>query len=89
MQHTPNEPSNEPRNLLTVAAFSSRYPAWTPASLRALIFDADQNGLAQAGALVRLGRRVLLDESAVFRWIAAQQRKPHRTARRAPEQKAL
>ena len=33
------------------------------------------NGLWEAGAIVRVGRRVLLDENRFFEWIAAQQRK--------------
>jgi hypothetical protein len=32
------------------------------------------NGLAEAGAIIRLGRRVLIDEQAFFLWLADQQR---------------
>lgn len=83
-QHKPSE-GCVPRDLFTVSQFSERRPAWTQAALRALILNADGrvnsrgerihgNGLAEAGAIVRVGRRVLIDEAAFFRWIAEQQR---------------
>lgn len=74
-----------PRDLFTVAQFSERRPAWTQAALRNLILNsADRinsrgeriagNGLAQDGAVIRLRRRVLIDEQKFFAWIAAQQK---------------
>ena len=75
------------RQLRTVRLFAERYGAWTEPGLRNLILNAESrlnsrgvqipgNGLAEAGAIVRVGRRVLIDEEAFFRWIAAgQQRK--------------
>lgn len=74
-----------PRDLFSVEQFSERRPAWTPASLRNLILNAADrvnsrgeripgNGLAEAGAIVRIGRRVLIDEQSFFRWIASQQK---------------
>lgn len=75
----------EPRQLLAVRQFSERYPAWSPPALRNLILHADDrlnsrgeripgNGLLKAGAIVRVGRKVLLDEQGFFRWIAEQQK---------------
>lgn len=82
------EPAVEsaPRDLLTVEQFSERRSAWTQAALRNLILNSTPrvnsrgeripgNGLAGAGAIVRIGRRVLIDEQAFFKWIAAQQRR--------------
>ena len=81
-----------PRELFTVQQFSERRRAWTQSALRNLILNAADrinsrgeripgNGLAQAGAIVRVGRRVLIDEQAFFRWIAEQQTKAaHRRA---------
>ena len=71
--------------LLTIAQFSKRYPAWSERSLRALIYAAEDrtasggrvikgNGLRQAGALVHVGRRILVDVHGFFGWIAAQQK---------------
>ena len=81
-----------PRDLFTVAQFSARRPAWTQSALRNLILNsADRvnsrgeripgNGLAEGGAIVRVGRRVLIDEGAFFQWVAQQQTKAaHRRA---------
>ena len=71
------------RVILTVRHFTQRNPAFTAAALRNLIFKADErestkgkipgNGLIQAGAIVRLGRKVLVDEARFFDWLEAQQ----------------
>jgi hypothetical protein len=68
---------------LTVEQFSQRNPAFTPAALRNLIFKADErhstkgiipgNGLIEAGAVVRLGRKVLIVETRFFDWVESQQ----------------
>jgi hypothetical protein len=65
--------------LLTVAQLSERNPAFTPAALRNIIFKAEArqsscgeirgNGLAETGAIIRLGRRVLIDESKFLAWV--------------------
>jgi len=73
-----------PRDLHTVAQFAERFPAFTQAALRALILNAAErknsrgeviggNGLAEAGAIIRVGRKVLVSEGRFFLWIAAQQ----------------
>jgi len=83
-----------PRDLFTVEQFAERRPAWTESALRNLILNsADRvssrggerirgNGLAEAGAIVRLGRRVLIDEAAFFQWLASQQRSARRGEQR-------
>jgi len=65
-----------------VAQFSERNPAFTESSLRNLIFKADPrestlgtirgNGLVESGAIVRLGRKVLIHEGRFFAWVDAQ-----------------
>ena len=63
--------------IFTVRQFSERHPAFSEASLRWLIFtahspDPDQNagaGMEEAGAIRRVGRRVLLDEDRFFQWL--------------------
>ena len=67
--------------LLTVNQFSERNPAFTSAALRNLIFRAEPrhssrevipgNGLLEAGAIIRRGRRVLLVEDAFIAWVIA------------------
>jgi hypothetical protein len=66
----------------TVAQFSARNPAFTQPAVRNLVFKADArkstcgtipgNGLIEAGAIVRLGRKVLIDEERFFEWVKAQ-----------------
>ncbi len=36
------------------------------------IFNADTNGLAESGAIVRIGRKLLIDEDKYFAWVMAQ-----------------
>ncbi len=51
----------------TVVQFASKYPAFTPSSLRWLLFNRATNGLD--AAVVQLGRRVLIDEAAFVAWL--------------------
>ena len=70
------------RNLLTVKQFAGKYPAFSQSSLRNLIFLAANrktsigtikgNGLDIA--LIRLGRKLLIDEARFFAWIDEQQK---------------
>ena len=63
----------------SVKQFSAKYPAFSEASLRNLIFKAERrhstkgelegNGLIEVGAIVRIGRRVLIDEERFFEWV--------------------
>jgi len=46
--------------LSTVNQFSTKHPAFTNGGLRALIFNEESNGLAKSGAIVRIGRKVLI-----------------------------
>ncbi|MGY6278295.1 hypothetical protein [Methylomonas sp. MgM2] len=57
---------------LTVRQFCEKHKAFTAGGLRALIFNEHQNGLAQAGAIVRIGRKVLINEEKWFAWIESQ-----------------
>lgn len=81
-----SQAQDEARDLLTVAQFSERYPAWTQAALRNLILNSSErlnskgdripgNALDEAGAILRVGRRVLLSESRFFRWVVSQQQR--------------
>lgn len=61
---------------VTIRAFLERHAGegWTEPALRWLVFKAEHNGLADTGAIVRLGRRVRIDETAFFRWLREQGR---------------
>ena len=56
-------------SLLTVKQFSEQHPAFPEGGLRHRIFFAKENGLSVSGALVRNGRRVLIDEEVFFDWL--------------------
>ena len=63
--------------------FAERNPAFSQAAIRNLIFKADPghsskgdipgNGLIEAGAIIRIGRKVLIDEACFFEWVESQQ----------------
>jgi hypothetical protein len=59
------------RVLSTVRQFSERHPAFPPGGLRWLIFNERHNGLSRFGAIVRVGRKVLIDELRFFSWLDA------------------
>lgn len=81
--HESTIPRAPTRPVFTVGQFAKRNPAFTEAALRNLIFKADPrhstrgeipgNGLIEAGAVIRIGRKVLLDEERFFAWVDAQQ----------------
>lgn len=56
----------------TVNQFTNKYPAFTRGGLRALIFNETANGLAKSGAIVRIGRKVLISEIKFFAWVESQ-----------------
>jgi len=77
--------------LFTIRQFASRHPAFSQGALRSYILHGTDrltsrgqriggNGLFEAGAIVRVGRRVLIDERAFFHWIAQQQKNNGRSA---------
>ena len=81
MHHTESRPPTAPtrpslemspgaRRLRTVQQLCQEHPAFTPGGLRWLLFHRHRNGLDKA--VVKLGRRILIDEERFFRWIDAQ-----------------
>ncbi|MFI3136861.1 MAG: hypothetical protein QX197_08790 [Methylococcaceae bacterium] len=57
---------------LTVQQFTAKHAAFNTGGLRSLIFNEHQNGLAKSGAIVRIGRKVLIDEAKFFAWVELQ-----------------
>ena len=55
--------------LSTVQQFCEKHPFISQGGLRFQIFNAQQNGLSAHGAIIRLGRKVLIDESRYFDWV--------------------
>jgi len=66
----------------TVRQFASRHQIWTEPALRNLIWKSEPrmsasgeipgNGLIESGALLRIGRKVLIHEPKFFRWLEEQ-----------------
>ena len=48
---------------LTVAQFCEKHTAYKIGGVRDKIFNAETNGLAKSGAIVRDGRKILINES--------------------------
>lgn len=55
------------RKIQTVRQFAEDHPAFSEGGLRWLIFNEESNGLKESGAIIRVGRRVLIDEARFFR----------------------
>jgi len=62
-------------SLLTIKQFSGKHPAFPEGGLRFRIFNADKNGMADAGVIIRNGRRVLIDEERFFGWLEAKNKR--------------
>jgi len=60
---------NQTPSLLTVRQFAEKHPAFNVGGLRYLIFNEDSNGLKEAGAIIRVGKKVLIDVDKYFAWI--------------------
>lgn len=58
--------------LLTVKQLVNKHKCFTEGGVRALIFNANSNGLAESKAIVRIGRKVLINEAKFFAWVEAQ-----------------
>jgi hypothetical protein len=56
----------------TVNQFCERHPAFTKGGVRHNIFHESTNGLKESGAIIRNGRKILINESKWFAWLEAQ-----------------
>jgi len=55
----------------TVKQFCEKYPAFTYGGIRNNIFHEETNGLKSAGAIIRNGRKILINEEKFFAWLEA------------------
>lgn len=67
MESRKQEGLSSKRHLQTVKQFCETHPAFTPGGLRWLLFNRDINGLERA--VVKVGRRVLIDKDKFFDWL--------------------
>ena len=59
------------QNLRTLSQFAAEHNAFSVGGLRWHIFNAAKNGLAESGALVRVGRRIYVDPERFFSWVSS------------------
>lgn len=59
----------------TVRQFREKFPAFPEGTLRQYIFHERANGLFQYGAIVRVGRKILIEDEKFFAWLDAQNEK--------------
>lgn len=74
--------SSKPTTLYTVSQYANVQPAFPQASLRSLIFNAKErqssngaipgNGLIECGAILRVGKKVLIDDQKFVEWVRKQ-----------------
>ena len=55
--------------LSTVNQFINKHRAFKEGGMRSLILNETTNGLKDAGAIVRVGRKVLINEEVFFAWV--------------------
>jgi hypothetical protein len=72
MKASPNENAQTTWVYLTINQFTAKHTAFTLGGMRSLVFQEHQNGLAESGAIVRIGRKVLIDEKKFFVWVENQ-----------------
>ncbi|MDD5227806.1 MAG: hypothetical protein PHN45_09490 [Methylococcales bacterium] len=58
--------------LLNVPQLAQKQPALTVGGVRAWIFNEEKNGLKDSGAIIRIGKKLMIDEDKFFAWIEAQ-----------------
>jgi len=56
-------------NYLTVPSFCEKHPSFNQGGIRHQIFHEETNGLKKSGAIIRIGRKVLIDEEKYFHWV--------------------
>ncbi len=55
--------------LYTIKQFIEAIPAFTEGGVRHRIFHSQENGLAESGAIVRDGRKILINPEKWFSWL--------------------
>lgn len=59
--------------LTTPESLTKKYPeTFKKGGVRSWIFNEELNGLKQSGAIIRVGRKIYLDETKLFQWLSQQ-----------------
>jgi hypothetical protein len=64
-------PAATDQPLLTVEDLCERYSAFAVGGVRKYLFDRKTNGLDEAGAVLKLGSKVLIDVDKFLEWVRA------------------
>ena len=59
--------------LYTIKQFCEAHPAFTLGGIRNQIFNEKVNGLKESGAILRMGKKVLIDGNKFFEWVMSKQ----------------
>ena len=60
------------KKLKSIKQFLNDNPSFTEGGIRHLIFHEEANGLKQQKAIIRIGRKILIDEIKFFDWVLTQ-----------------
>ena len=66
-----NEQQTALYSYLTVNQLCEKHKAFKIGGVRSLLFDSDNNGLKESGAVVRSGRKIYINEPKWFSWLEA------------------
>lgn len=53
---------------MTVQQYVDAHPYYSMASFRWILFSRHTNGLAKAGAVIKIGKKILIDSDRVAAW---------------------
>lgn len=54
---------------VTVPQLAQRQPALCVGGIRGWIFNEEKNGLKDSGAIIRIGKKLMIDEGKFIEWI--------------------
>jgi hypothetical protein len=70
-----NEQQTALYSYLTVNQLCEKHKAFKIGGVRSQLFNSDKNGLKESGAVVRSGRKILINEPKWFSWLESSQNK--------------
>ena len=53
---------------MTVQQYVATHPYYSMSSFRWILFGRHTNGLAKAGAVIKIGKKILIDSEMVEKW---------------------
>lgn len=59
----------ELHNLITVEELAKKHPKLTIGGIRWWLFNRDRNGLKDSGAVIKMARKLFIDETKFIDWL--------------------